>query len=465
MSSNATEPSGRGDAIHALVDHVVSSRYESLSQGAVDTTKAFILDSFAAALAGTLAPEVSGMLGMLNDWGGKPESTVWVSGERLPAPSAAMMNSLLMHNQEFDCVHDLAVVHAFTSALPAALAVAQAKGMVTGRELLTAVALGVDVSCSIGIASRSPMAHYRPATAGAFGAVAAAGKIAGFGQAALANAMGIVYSQISGTLQPHYEGAQVIVMQIAFNTRAAVTAVSLAGRGITGASAVLEGRYGYFPLYEGDYDIEDVLANLGRVWQVERICHKPFPTGRLTHGAIEAALSLKDQYGFAAADVLECEVIVPPLVHRLVGRSLDSGVPSPQYARLSIPFVVSVALVRGKVFVNDFGEEGLADPAIHELAGRIKVVQDPNIRDENAMVPLMVRIRLKDGTEHEMTLHQMTGHPDKPMKKEQQLGKFHACWEVGAGHLPGGNRDRLADLVDGLEEAPSVEDLVSLIVP
>ena len=152
MSSNATEPSGRGDAIHALVDHVVSSRYESLSQGAVDTTKAFILDSFAAALAGTLAPEVSGMLGMLNDWGGKPESTVWVSGERLPAPSAAMMNSLLMHNQEFDCVHDLAVVHAFTSALPAALAVAQAKGIVTGRELLTAVALGVDVSCSIGIA-------------------------------------------------------------------------------------------------------------------------------------------------------------------------------------------------------------------------------------------------------------------------------------------------------------------------
>ena len=465
MSSSATEPSGRNDAIHALVRHVVSSRYEDLSQGAVDATKTFILDSFGVAIVGSLAPGVSETLGVLGDWGGRPESTVLVSGERLPAPSAAMMNSFLMHNQEFDCVHDLAVVHAFTTALPVALAVAEAKGGVTGRDLLTAVALGVDVSCSIGISSRSPITHFRPGTAGAFGAVAAAGKIAGFDQATLANAMGIVYSQICGTLQPHHEGAQVNSMQTGFNARAAVTAISLAARGIIGASEVLEGRYGYFRLFEGEYDVEDVLANLGRVWQVERIGHKPFPCGRLTHGAIEAALALKDKYGFAAEDVYECEVLAPPLVYRLVGRPLATGVPAPQYAKLCIPFVVAVALIRGTVFVNDFWDEGLRDPAVHELAGRIKVVQDPEIQDENIMVPLKVRIRLKDGTGHELTLDQVIGHPDKPLTQEQHLSKFQTCWEAGAGRLPEGNRDRLADLIDGLEDAPSVEEIVRLLVP
>jgi len=191
MSSSATGPIGRNDAIHALVRNVVDTRYEDLSQGAVGATKTFILDSIGVIIAGSLAPGVAETLGVLSDWGGKGESTVLVSGERLPAPSSAMMNSFLMHNQEFDCVHDLAVVHAFTTVLPVALAVAEAQGGVTGRELLTAVALGVDVACFIGISSRSPITHFRPGTAGAFGAVAAAGKVSGFDQPTLSNAMGI----------------------------------------------------------------------------------------------------------------------------------------------------------------------------------------------------------------------------------------------------------------------------------
>jgi len=455
MTSSAPGTSGRKDPIDALVRNVVNTRYEDLSQGAVDATKIFILDAFGVAIAGTLAPGVAETLGLLQDWGGKPESTVLVSGERLPAPSSAMMNSFLMHNQEFDPVHDLAVVHAFTTVLPVALAVAEAQGGVTGRELLTAVALGVDVACAIGLSSRSPIAHFRPGTLGAFGAVAAAGKIS----------MGIVYSQICGTLQPHTEGVQVNSMQTAFNARAAVTAISLSARGIQGPSEVLEGRYGYFRLFEGEYDVADVLANLGSVWHVEQIAHKPFPCGRLTHGAAEAVLILKERHGFNAEDVDDIEVLVPPLPYRLVGRPLEEGVPSPQYAKLSIPYVAAVALIRGTVFITDFWEERLRDPAVRELAGRITVVQDLMIADQNVMVPQRMRIRLKDGTEHELILDQVLGHPDKPLTRDQHLEKFHACWAAGAGQLPEGNRDRLAELVDGLEDAPSVEEIVRLLVP
>ena len=465
MTSSSPRTSARNDAILALVRNVVNTRYEDLSQGAVDATKTFILDAFGVAIAGTLAPGVSETLGLLSDWGGKAESTVLVSGQRLPAPSSAMMNSFLMHNQEFDPVHDLAVVHAFTTVLPVALAVAEAQGGVTGKELLTAVALGVDVACWIGISSRSPIAHFRPGTLGAFGAVAAAGKISGMDQATLTHAMGIVYSQISGTLQPHTEGVQVNSMQTGFNARGAVTAISLAARGIQGPAEVLEGRYGYFPLFEGEYDVEEILANLGRVWQVERIGHKPFPSGRLTHGAAEAVLILKEHHGFTAEDVREIEVLVPPLVYRLVGRPLGSGTPSLQYAKLCIPFVAAVALLRDTVFIHDFGEDGLRDPAIHELASRISVVEDLTITDQNIMVPQTLRIRLKHGTDHQLTLDQLLGHPDRPLSRDQHLAKFHACWAAGASHLPEGNRDKLAELVDGLEDGPSVEEIIRLLVP
>ena len=465
MTSSSLRTSGRNDAIDLLVRNVVDTRYEDLSQGAIDATKTFILDAFGVGIAGTLAPGVPETLDLLSDWGGKPESTVLVSGQRLPAPSSAMMNSFLIHNQEFDPVHDLAVVHAFTTVLPVALAVAEALGGVTGKELLTAVALGVDVACWIGLSSMSPMAHFRPGTLGAFGAVAAAGKIAGLDQATLTHAMGIVYSQISGTLQPHTEGVQVNSMQTGFNARGAVTAVLLASRGIQGPAEVLEGRYGYFPLFEGEYNVEGVLANLGRVWQVERIGHKPFPSGRLTHGVAEAVLILKEQHGFKAEDIQDIEALVPPLVFRLVGRPLGSRTPSLQYAKLCIPFVAAVALLRDTVFIHDFGEEGLRDPGVHDLAGRVTVIEDLTITDQNIMVPQTLRIRLDDGTEHKMTLDQLLGHPDKPLSRKQHLEKFHACWAAGAGHLPESNRDRLVDLVDSLEDAPSVEEIIRLLVP
>ena len=465
MTNHAPEPGSKPDAIHSLVRHVVASRYEDLSPQAVQTTKTFILDSFGVAIAGTLAPGVPQTLEVLRGWGGKEESTVLVSGGRLPSPSAAMMNSFMMHNQEFDCVHDLAVLHPFTTALPVALAVAEARGGITGRELLTAVALGVDISCSIGISSRSPMSFFRPGTAGAFGAVAAGGKIAGMDEKTLANAMGIVYSQICGTLQPHHEGAMVISMQTGFNARAAVTAISLAAEGIIGASGVLEGRYGYFRLFEGEYEVDEVLENLGRVWQVERVGHKPFPCGRLTHGVVEAALTLRNNHGIAAEDVEECEAVVTPLVQRLVGRPLDHDAPSAQYAKLSIPFVVATALIRNTVFITDFWEDALGDPAVHELARRIRVVRDPDIQNENAMVPLRLRIRLKSGTVHELYLDQMMGHPDKPLSREQHLSKFRNCWEVGAGHLPAANQQRLVDLVDRLEDVATVEEIIQLLAP
>ena len=117
------------------------------------------------------------------------------------------------------------------------------------------------------------------------------------------------------------------------------------------------------------------------------------------------------------------------------------------------------------MFITDFWEERLRDTAVHELAGRIKVVQDLTITDENISVPLRVRIRLKNGAEHELTLDQVLGHPDKPLSPEQHLAKFRACWAVGASQLPENNRDQLVEMVDGLEVVPSAEEIIRLLVP
>ena len=103
MTDRVPDPGNKPDAILPLVRHVLASRYEDLSPKAAQATKTFILDSFGVIITGTLAPRVPQTLQVLRGWGGKEESTVLVFGGKLPSPSAAMMNSFMLHNQEFDC--------------------------------------------------------------------------------------------------------------------------------------------------------------------------------------------------------------------------------------------------------------------------------------------------------------------------------------------------------------------------
>lgn len=451
------------DAISRFAQHVVSTTYDHLSPPAVLAAKTFILDSIGVGIAGGADPWAARLVECAAGWGQGNESAVLGSGRRLPAQAAALVNAYQIHCLEFDCVHEAAVVHPMATLLSSLFAYAERRGRVSGKDLLTAVTLGVDVACSIGLASRAPIKFFRPATAGAFGAVTAIGKLEGFDVESLTNAFGIVYGQICGTLQPHVEGSSLLGMQMGFNARAALTAVDLAARGLVGPHEVLEGHYGYFKLFEGACDLAPVLADLGKVWQVTQLAHKPFPSGRLTHGAVDGLLRLKNQYGFEAGDVSRVTVVAPPLVKRLVGRP-DIPAPAANYAKLCLPFVAATALVRGRVDVPDFVGEGLTDPGVHTLAQKVELLVDDN-PDENAMVPQAIKVMLKDGRNYEIRLDSVLGHPQSPLTREQHLDKFRRCWRYGAGRLKAENRDRLITLADRLEAFADIRELVALTVP
>ncbi|MBI4242246.1 MAG: MmgE/PrpD family protein, partial [Candidatus Rokubacteria bacterium] len=366
-----------------------------------------------------------------------------------------------IHCLEFDCVHEGAVVHPMATLLASLFAHAERRSGVSGKDFLTAVALGVDVACSIGLASRAPMRFFRPATAGAFGAVAAMAKLEGFDVETLTSAFGIVYGQICGTLQPHTEGSTLLGMQMGFNARGALTAIDLAAGGLAGPREVLEGRYGYFKLFEGSYDLAPILADLGRVWRVTQLAHKPFPSGRLTHGAIDGLLRLKTAHGLQAEEIARVTVIVPPLVKRLVGRP-DIPNPAASYARLCLSFVAGTALLRGSVDVPDFIADRLAEPAVHALARKVEITLDDN-SDENAVVPQTIQVTLTDGRQHELRLERVIGHPSNPLTREQHLEKFRRCWGYGARRLREENCDRLIALVDRLEAVSDIRELIALV--
>ena len=450
-------------AVDRLVQHVVATRFEDLSAPAVAAVKTFCLDTIGVSVAGTTARYAAEMRAAVGEWGSGEEATVLGLGDALPAGSAAMVNAFHAHNQEFDCVHEAAVVHPLTTIQSAALAVAERSGGVSGRALILALALGVDVAASIGMAAQTGLRFFRPATAGVFGAAAALGKLAGLDAAALKNALGLAYAQNAGTMQSHVEGGPALALQMGFAAGAAVRAVDLARAGLPGPHDVLEGPFGYFRLFEGAWDLEPAWAGLGTVWRITQVSHKPFPTGRAAHGGLDGILQLRAAHGLQAADVARLTLAAPPLIHQLVGRPAKPGM-DVTYARLCFQYVGALALLNGGVDVGDFSPERLADPRLHDLARRIELAADDN-PDPNALAPQAVTAHLKDGRTLRVDVPHTLGSPERPLSREQHLAKFRRCWSCGARPLTDEAANRLIHLVDGLDELGNTSEIVALARP
>ena len=450
-------------AVDRLVRHVTTTRFEDLSTPAVAAVKTFCLDTIGVSVAGTSARYAAEMRAAVGEWGSGDEAAVLGLGDALPASSAAMVNAFHAHNQEFDCVHEEAVVHPLTTIQSAALAVAERAGGVSGRELILALALGVDVAASIGMAAKAGLRFFRPATAGVFGATAAVGKLAGLDTLRLKNALGLAYAQNAGTMQSHVEGGPALALQMGFAAGAAVRAVDFARTGIPGPHDVLEGPFGYFRLYEGDWDLEPAWAELGTIWRITQVSHKPFPTGRAAHGGLDGILQLRAAHGLQADDVARLTLAAPPLIHQLVGRPAKPDM-DVTYARLCFPYVGALALLHGGVDVGDFSLEQLTAPRLHDLARRIELVADGN-PDPNALAPQAVIARLKDGRALRVDIPHTLGSPERPLSREQHLAKFRRCWSVGVQPLADGAADRLIHLIDGLDKLDNSNAIAALTRP
>ena len=461
---NDAPPRPDADAIEAFTAHVTGTGYADLSPVAVRSVKTFLLDTLGVGAAGSAGPFSETLVQTQSaDGGAGGPARVWVHGTRLPAAGAALCNAYRIHNSEFDCVHEGAVVHTMTALTAACLAHAERAGTVDGRTLITALVLGVDVACNLGIASRSALRFFRPGTAGAFAATAGVGKLMGMDPETLKNAFGAALSQLCGTMQAHTEGSIVLGLQVGYNARNAILACDMAELGLVAPHAVLEGPFGYFPLFEGDYDLGPALESLGQVWRITEVAHKPFPSGRATHGVLDAVLSLAREAALEVPGIEQVTARVPPLVAQLVGRPIQS-VMTPNYARLCTAYCVARALPRGGLTVPDFAPEALADPDTLALGERVAIEIDGN-PDPNALTPVSVTVRMRDGHELSKTLGIVYGHPERPMSREAQLEKLSGNWAAAARPLPDEARERLVETIDDLESCPDVGTLVDLLVP
>jgi 2-methylcitrate dehydratase PrpD len=456
-------------AINELVKHFVAIRYEDIPPTAVEAVKKEILDSLATALGGSNKEGVGELVEMVKEWGGAKQSTVIAHGFKCPAPNAAQVNGTMIHALDYDDGHQTALVHVGCITVSSAFAAAERVGKVSGKELITAIALGGDFMSRLGLASRpggnALSSGWHPTTLfGFLGSAAVASRIFGLDEEKMINAIGLAYHQCGGAGTGVADGALAKRMGPGLAAKAGITSALMAGRGITGERDPLEGKWGIFKTYMGgDYDPKVLTADLGKRWEVVNIGDKPYPCCGLTHACIDAALALKAKHDIKTDKIKSITVYggqaiydlsQPPEVKQSPRTIID--------AQFSVPYVVAVALVKGRVTVDDFTEESIKRAEILNVARKAtgKLVPAMN---RHGVGPGRVTIKMEDGREYQEEVEHCLGSVGRPMTFEDVKKKFRECAACALKPLTAAKVEKVIELVNRLEILSDATEIIRLV--
>jgi 2-methylcitrate dehydratase PrpD len=376
----------------------------------------------------------------------------------LPAHEAAFVNGTLCHALDYDDTHAASVVHVSASVVPAALAAAELHGC-SGKDTLAAIVAGNEVSTRLGAAAGG-LFHARgfhpTGVCGVFGATAAAARLRGLDARTTTDALGIAGSMASGLLEFLADGSETKRLHPGWAAQGGMTAARLAAHGATGPATVLEGRRGLYGAYlSGAHaDVEGQLSDLGARWATLEIAFKPYPACHYVHAPVDALAQILGEVTLEAEDVAEMlafsdetgvPLVLDPLEDKLRPRTAYD-------AKFSLPYCLAALLVHGRLGVESFTEEAIADDMVLAVTPRVRYELKEYAAAPDAF-PGGVRVVTRDGRTFEAELRYQRGGIENPMSKEDVRAKYRANAELALD--PATARELEAAILD-LESQPDV---------
>jgi 2-methylcitrate dehydratase PrpD len=430
-----TESAAKGEGMHQDVDsahaterlaaYAAALRYADLPPHVVQRAKDCMADTVAAIIFGAELPWSKMIIAHArrNSAAGN-SSILGTGGAPVRAGAAALANGAVAHAFELDSLTKPASgSHPGATVFTAALAVAQELG-VTGRDLIAAFVAGSEVMFRIGHAtkhSNEARGFHAPGTTGPFGAAVAAGHLLGLDAGKMTNALGIAGSCAGGLLEFAHAGNGAMVKRLHMGRAAegGVLAAGLADEGFTGPTSVLEGAYGFLRVFCNTWDASQLTHGLGTHYCTVDIMLKRYACHITAHNPIEATIDLRNEHGFVAADVSSITIAGNERMAK------TNNIPSPpdlMLAQYSIPFSVALALYRDADDPRSFDADAVHDPAILDLASRIKMLVTPG--QERSNLAVTVTVTLKDGRELSRAVASFKGTPERPLDRPELREKF-----------------------------------------
>ncbi len=446
-------------ATERLAAFVVDTSLADLPRDAVALLRGcwldFIGNSAFAAVFAESSPAIRAAIARLD---GESGPATVIGEARGYAPHwAALLNGAYAHTLDFDDTNQIQTGHPGAPVIAAAMVEAERIGA-NGDAFLQALAVGYEVCCRIGGAI-GPGGYDRgfhiTAISGIFGAVAAVAKLRSLDSATICNAFGLALSKASGSMQYLDNGSWNKRIHPGFVAHDALLCVTMAEAGVVGAARAIEGRYGVLTSFTGAPHPDILVAELGMRWTLLRTAIKPYPSCRLTHAAIDAALDLRSRFGSTDLSRASIRIGLSPVAMKIVGERLPAKL-TPRNtvdAQFSVYFQVAAAWLDGRVEWSSY--QRLAAPDIVAMMARITVVVDPAMTKAGASV--VVRL---DGSDVSRTVETPLGEPENPVGWDLLRVKFMSLAEPVYGAARAGD---IADRVGETGPATLMRDIIGLL--
>lgn len=454
------------DLCHVFGEFAATATFDRLGPQAIEGAKRSILDTLGVILAASgMEPASRVPVSLALEGGGHPESSVLAHGTKVPAFMAAFANGAMAHSLDYDDQTPWGQ-HAASSLIPAVLALAERRGGVSGKELITAVAVGQDLFNRLRQHVDWRKDWFFSTVMGVFSATAAAARILGLDAAQTANAMGIASLQSAGTTEMiNATGSDLRAVYAGFPAKGAVLAALLAQKGLSGVPTLFEGRYGLMAMYFGGrYDRERLIEGLGSRFSGGLTLYKRWPAVGTAHSHIHATIGLMRDHGLAVSDISEIRVFVGDY-HQLMCEPLDQRrTPSTLVdAKFSLPYLVAVAAVRREMGLRDFTQEALEHPEVMAVARRIVPVPDAALDWKLELPAGRVEIVTCDGRRFERVGTGIPGSVEAPMNWDDLVAKFKDCASFAARPIASTSIEKAHALAARLESEEDATGLLRLL--
>ncbi len=393
---------------------VAESRWEALPPSVRHEGKRSLLNFIGCAIGAAQTPPIEQAMRVLLPLSGAARVIVLGRRERLDPLNAAFVNAISANLLDYDDTHLATVIHPSAPVAPAALALAEQRGL-SGEALLHAFILGAEIECRIGNAV-SP-GHYArgwhiTTTCGVFGAAMASAKLLGLSDEQTWHALGIAASQSAGLVENLPNGAKNVAVGNA--VRNGMLAALMAQQGYTGAPAAIEGALGWARAMGDTPVLAAMTEGLGERWEVLLNTYKPYPCGIVMHAVIDACLALRHE--LVSSDIAEITVSGDQL---LLDRG-DRAVANERDARVSIHHCAAVAFLFGAAGLREFSEAVVQDPAVVALRRRVRA----QLKTDSPRGAATVCVRVTGGRVLEKTVLHAKGSTEQPLSDAELEAKF-----------------------------------------
>ncbi len=355
-----------------------------------------------------------------------PQATILGRRERVDMGSAALLNGITSHTFDFDDTHLRTIIHPAGPVASAALALAEHRAA-TGRELVDAIVVGVDVACRIGNAIYPD--HYDrgwhiTGSTGMLGAAAACARLMKLDAGSAAMALGIAASQPIGVREQF--GTMTKPFHPGGAARAGLVSALLAKHGYTASARALEAPRGLLQTYSVKCDWREIGDALGRRFEIAANTYKPFACGIVIHPSIDGCVQLRNAHQLRAEDIERIELRVHSLVLELTGRTTPrTGLEG----KFSVYHACAAGIVFGGAGEAEFSDQVVARPDVVALRDRVVATADDSIAEEAADVTVICR----DGRKlHRFVAHAI-GSLEHPMTDADLERKFRGLVEPVLG--------------------------------